>query len=144
MTNSRVERKGFIIIFFLAILSVLFFEELTALLYYTTYSLFPDWQFNLIMSITLWMGWFSLITGFWPLTILLLYSATSTAFIWGYEVGYVFAIEAVIVDLLYIIYILLCVRRCRDLGKKWYYCLLPLYTPFVLLTRKGNPQLKNE
>lgn len=140
MPNATLRRKGFFITFFLAILSVLFLEEVTALLYYTTYGLFPDWKFNIALSINLWMGWFSLITGLWPLTTLLLYSSNTTAFIWGYEVGYVYAIEAIIVDILYILYMLQCVRRCHDLGKKWYYCLLPFYNPYVLLTRKGNPQ----
>lgn len=136
--RGNLNRSGFIMLFFLTILSVFLLFGLTVQLFYYTYSLFPNWQFNMVLSMGLWMGWFSLITGFWPLTILLLYSSTSTAFMWGYEVGYVFAVEAVVVDMLYILYMLQCVRRCQDLGKNWYYCLLPLYNPFVLLTRKGS------
>ena len=52
--------------------------------------------------------------------------------------GYWFLTEAIIVDLLYVLYIIQCIRRCRDLGKKWYWCFVPFFNPLALLFHKSD------
>lgn len=134
--RERLGRKGFIFIFFCAIMAYFVFAVIAVQLWFL-YDPYPYWQFNLLLSFTFYWGGFALISGLWPLTLLLLFSSTSLSFIWRHEMGYWFFAESIAVILLYILYLIQCIRRCRDLGKGWYYCLIPLFNPMVLLFGKG-------
>ena len=135
--RDRLGRKGFFIIFFCAILALFVFAEIARQLWFLNEP-YPNWQFNTNLSMTFYWGGFALISGLWPLTLLLLFSSTSLSFVWRHEMGYWFLVESIVVILLYILYLIQCIRRCRDLGKRWYYCLVPLFNPFVLLFWESN------
>lgn len=135
--KERLGRKGFLIIFFCAIMALFVFAVIASRLWFL-YDPFPDFRFNMCLSLTFFGGCFALVSGLWPLVLFLLYSATSVSFLWRHEMGYWFLTEAIIVDLLYVLYIIQCIRRCRDLGKKWYWCCIPLFNPFALLFHKSD------
>lgn len=137
--KERLGRKGFIIIFLCAIVSVEFFAETANYLwfYYHSHGFF---QFNLELKIFMLLGWFCLITGFVPLAIIACAMCTYECFIVMNDEGFLFPFVALLVDLLYAFYIIQCIRRCRDLGRSWLFCLIPFYNPFVLLFGKSKQQ----
>ena len=135
--KERLGRKGFIIIFLCAILAIAVIALLAFFLWYFLHS-YSFWQFNMELKFDVLAGWFSLITGFVPLAIFFLLFNTYECFIYSPNVGYSFIVAAIIVDLLYAFYIIQCIRRCRDLGRSWLYCLIPFYNPFVLLFGKSK------
>lgn len=134
--RERLGSKGFVIVFLCTKVSLLFFAEGVAQQWLWS-DPYPDWQFNFVRSVMLYLGGFALDLGLWPLALLLLYYLTSMSFAWRQEMGYWFFAESIVVILLYILYLIQCIRRCRDLGKRWYYCLIPLFNPMVLLFGKS-------
>lgn len=137
--KERLGRKGFIILFLCAILSIAVIALLAFFLWYYYHS-YSFLQFNLELEFDVLVGWFCLITGFVPLAVFLLLFNTYACINYSPHVGYGFIGAAIIVDLLYAFYIIQCIRRCRDLGRSWLYCLIPFYNPFVLLFGKSKQQ----
>lgn len=129
--KGKLSRKGFICIFICAIVSVELFRFLSI------YLCEPfEYRIMLSINITETFGQIGLLTGFFPLTALMLYDGTDAAAVWGYDVGYGFLVEAIIADVLYILYIFQCIKRCHDIGRGWWWCFIPLFNPWWLLFKK--------
>ena len=138
--KAKLGRKGFAVIFILAIILFLLFVEIAWQLWFL-YDPHPYWKFNFSMNMSTLLGGIGLFFGILPLVALVLMDCTWQSYVWGYEVGYGFFVECIIADLLFIIYVIQCVRRSFDLGHKWTY-ILPLCNPIALLF--GKSKLRNE
>jgi hypothetical protein len=101
----------------------------------------PYWKFNFSMNLSTFLCGIGLLFGILPLVALVLMDCTWQSYMWGYEVGYGFFVECIIADLLFIIYVIQCVRRSFDLGHGWTY-ILPLCNPIALLF--GKSKSRNE
>ena len=42
------------------------------------------------------------------------------------------------IDILFVLYIFQCFKRCHDIGKSGLYCLIPLWNPVALLFCRGD------
>ena len=143
-TKGRLGRKGFILVFICALVSIKIFA-LIAYILWLHYIHYSEWLFNVSLLVYKLLGWIGLICGFMPLAIYVLPACVIDSFKWGYEEGgYGFFVESLVVVAAYILYIIQCIRRCHDLGRKWWFCLIPLYNPFVLLFGKSVGQEKCE
>ena len=141
--KGRLSRRGFIVVFLCAIVSIKVFA-LIAYLLWLHYNQYSEWSFNVNLLFCKLFGWIGLIFGFIPLAVYALSACVIDSFKWGYEVGgYSFFVESLIVVAAYIIYMIQCIRRCHDLGRKWWFCLIPFYNPFVLLFGKTNKEWKD-
>ena len=145
--KERLGRKGFIIIFLCAILSIAVIAMLAFFLWYYYHSS-SFLQFNLELEFDVLVGWFCLITGFVPLAVLFLLFNTYACFNYSPHVGFGFIVAAIIVDLLYAFYNIQCLRRCRDLGRSWLFCLyhftIHLCCSLAKANNKGNKNLLYE
>ena len=137
--KGRLGRKGFACIFICALLSVELFFYLACFLK-MLYDPTPDFKFNVSVKMSEILGLAGLLTGFAPLPLILLYDAAYVSWIMAYTVGYGFFAEAILLLVLYVLYLFQCVKRCRDMGRSWYFCLIPFYNPFVLLWREGKKE----
>ena len=138
--KAKLGRKGFAVIFILAIILFLLFVEIAWQLWFL-YDPHPYWKFNFSMNLSTFLCRIGLLFGILPLVALVLIDCTWQSYVWGYEVGYGFFVECIIADLLFIIYVIQCVRRSFDLGHGWTY-ILPLCNPIALLF--GKSKLRNE
>ena len=134
--KAKLGRKGFAVIFILAIILFQLFVEIAWQLWFL-YDPHPYWKFNFSMNLSTFWGGIGLLFGILPLVALILMDCTWQSYVWGYEVGYGFFIECIIADLLFVIYVIQCVRRSYDLGHGWTY-ILPLCNPIALLFRKSK------
>ena len=89
--KERLGRKGFFIIFFCAIMVIFVFAEIARQLWFL-YEPYPYWKFNMNLSMTFYLGGFALISGLWPLALLLLYSTTSMSFAFVFKTSFTFPI----------------------------------------------------
>lgn len=138
--KTKLGRKGFVVIFILAIILFQLFVEITWQLWFL-YDPHPYWKFNFSMNLSTFLCGIGLLFGILPLVALVLMDCTWQSYMWGYEVGYGFFVECIIADLLFIIYVIQCVRRSFDLGHGWTY-ILPLCNPIALLF--GKSKSRNE
>lgn len=137
----KLGRKGFAVIFILSIMLLQLFGEIAWQLWFL-YDPFPYWKFNFSLNLSTFLSEIGIICGLLPLVALVLIDCTLSSYVWGYEVGYGFLIESIIADVLFIIYVIQCVRRSLDMGHGWTYILKPLYNPLALLFAKSK--LANE
>ena len=135
--KEKLGRKGFAIIFLLAIIFFLAFMEIAWQLWFI-YDPHPYWKFNFSMNMSTFLGGVGLFFGVLPLSALVLIDCTWSSYVWGYEVGYGFLIESLIADSMFIIYIIQCIRRSHDIGYTWTYIFKPLGNPIVLLFAKSE------
>ena len=135
--KQRLGRKGFVIVFLFAMVSIQLLSEMASQLW-LLYAPYPYWKFNFHLNMVYTLSVFSFIIGLLPLTALICVDITYCSFVWGYEVGYGFFCEALIADFLFIMYFIQCLRRNLDIGKSWIYSFSPFYNPFALLLRKGT------
>ena len=133
----KLGRKGFAIIFILAIILLQLFVEIAWQLWFL-YDPYPYWKFNISLNLSTILSEIGIIIGILPLVALVLIDCTLSSYTWGYEVGYGFLIECIIVDFLFIIYVIQCIKRSLDLGHGWSYILKPLYNPYALLFAKSK------
>lgn len=141
--KRRLGRKGFILVFICAFLSVLRFALITSLLW-LLYDNTPHWMFNVALLIFILEGWFCLISGIVPLSVILLCAIAIDTFSYRPDIGFGFFLETIMIAAFYVFYIIQCIRRCHDLGRKWWFCLIPFYNPFALLFGKSVGQEKYE
>lgn len=139
--KGKLSRRGFICIFICAIISVVLIAHLTNQLFYLLY--YPCWRFSFSLGLVEIGVFMALLTGCVPLMVYFLVDLMYVSFIWAYNFGYLFLVETIFVSLLYVLYIFQCIKRCHDLGHRWYLCLIPLYNPFWLLIGKENCQFTN-
>lgn len=144
MTNpkGRLGRKGFILVFICAFLSVLGFALIATLLW-LLFDNTPHWIVNFGLVFLVLDGWLCLISGIVPLSVLLLCTFAIDTFFYGPDIGFVFFLETIMIAAFYAIYMIQCIRRCHDLGRKWWFCLIPFYNPFVLLFGKTKGKQNN-
>ena len=133
----KLGRKGFAIIFILAIILLQLFVEIAWQLW-LLYDSYPYWKFNIILNLSTILSEIGIIFGILPLVALVLIDCTLSSYTWGYEVGYGFLIECIIADFMFIIYVIQCIKRSLDLGHGWSYILKPLYNPYALLFAKSK------
>ena len=133
----KLGRKGFAIIFILAIILLQLFVEIAWQLWFL-YDPYPYWKFNISMNLSTILSEIGIIFGILPLVALVLIDCTLSSYTWGYEVGYGFLIECIIADFMFIIYVIQCIKRSLDLGHGWSYILKPLYNPYALLFAKSK------
>jgi hypothetical protein len=133
--KAKLGRKGFAIIYVLAIILFLSFVEIAWQLWFL-YDPFPYWKFNFCLNMSSLLGGIGLFFCILTLTALVLMDCTHQSYVWGYGVGYGFLIESIIADLMFIIYVIQCIRRSCDLGQKWTIILIPLLNPIGLLFGK--------
>ena len=138
--KTKLGRKGFVVIFILAIILFQLFVEIAWQLWFL-YDPHPYWKFNFSMNLSTFLCGIGLLFGILPLVALVLMDCTWQSYMWGYEVGYGFFVECIIADLLFIIYVIQCVRRSFDLGHGWTY-ILPLCNTIALLF--GKSKSRNE
>lgn len=141
--GERLSRKGFFFVFLCAMVSIKVFSIIAYLLW-LNYDHSMLWKFNVNLLVCKSFGWFGLISGIMPLAVYSLTACVIDSFKWGYDVGYSFFVESLVVVAAYILYIIQCIRRCHDLGRKWWFCLIPFYNPFVLLFGKSVEEVTNE
>ena len=130
--KERLGRRGFAVIFILAIIFFLIFVEIAWQLWFM-YDPHPYWKFNFSMNMSTFLGGVGLFFGILPLSALVLIDCTMTSYVWGYEVGYGFLIESLIADVMFIIYVIQCVRRSHDIVCKWTFIFKPLCNPLAFL-----------
>ena len=133
----KLGRKGFAIIFILAIILLQLFVEIAWQLWFL-YDPYPYWKFNISLNLSTILCEIGIIFGILPLVALVLIDCTLSSYTWGYEVGYGFLIECIIADFMFIIYVIQCIKRSLDLGHGWSYILKPLYNPYALLFAKSK------
>ena len=133
----KLGRKGFAIIFILAIILLQLFVEIAWQLWFL-YDPYPYWKFNISLNLSTILSEIGIIFGILPLVALVLIDCTLSSYTWGYEVGYGFLIECIIADFMFIIYVIQCIKRSLDLGHGWSYILKPLYNPYALLFAKSK------
>lgn len=130
--KGELRRRDFAILFTCAFLFLQILPNILFMLYH------PYWKFNFMVNMSYEVGTVGLLGGILPLNVLLLALDTYEAIRWRNEAGYGFIIVAVVVDIMYLLYLFQCIRRCHDIGKKWYFCLIPFYNPWWLLLKKGK------
>jgi len=137
--HGKMGRKEFSTLFLCALAAVVVFTGLLYLVWLVKYGI-DDYYFNRVLIECMITGCFCLITGLIPLAILVLLYYTLSCTGLGYAIGYEFFALAILIDALYVYYIILCGRRCRDMGRSWLLCLIPFYNPFVLLFGKSKAE----
>lgn len=137
--QTRLGRKGFAMFFICAIISIFVLELIAEQLWLIFYDSYPYWKFSLELSILCLWAELAFIIGFWPFSVYLLFCYTEITFKEGINV---FSLEMIVIDFLYILYLTQCIRRCQDMGVKWFCCLIPFYNPFALLFKKSIKKQK--
>ena len=133
--RGKENREGFIITFLCAVASIELLSWVSGQLW-LLYDPDPYWKFNFYVSICSYIGIIGLLSGIVPLNILVLAYCTYGSIHLAYEVGYWFFMEAIVVDVLYVLYVFQCIRRCHDIGRGWKSSFIPLFNPWVLVFKK--------
>ena len=131
--KGKENREGFLITFLCAVASVLLISWVSGNLRYLNDT---DSYLNLYIYIYYCIGIVGLLSGIVPFNILLLAYCTYGSIHLAYEVGYWFFMEAIVVDVLYVLYVFQCIRRCHDIGRGWKSSFIPLFNPWVLVFKK--------
>lgn len=140
--KERLGSKGFFLVLLCAILSIFVFAYIAYILW-LSYDGEPYWKFNANLYICEIAGLFCIITGIVPLSVFLLWIYALDTFSFGHDVGYGFFLETIMIAVFYVLYIIQCIRRCHDMGRSWWFSLIPFYNPFALLFGKSADQ-RNE
>lgn len=135
--RGKIGRLGFLWIFLVALLSVRLLRMFTFYLWYM-YEPMAYFKVNFAINVSSDLGLIGLLTGFLPLTLLVLWDGIHVTYLWADEIGYRFLVEAVVVNILYVLFLFQCIKRCHDMGRSWWWCLIPLYNPFMLLLKKSK------
>lgn len=131
--KGKENREGFVITFLCALASIMLFGWVSVRLWY----LYDSYPFlNLDLYIYCCIGIVGLLSGIVPFNILVLAYCTYGSIHLAYEVGYWFFMEAIVVDVLYVLYVFQCIRRCHDIGRGWKSSFIPLFNPWVLVFKK--------
>ena len=136
--KERLGRKGFFLVFLSAILSIFVFAFIAVILW-PPFDGFPNLKFNFNLLICVIEAFFCIITGVVPLSVFLLCIYAFGTFYWGTTIGYRYFLETIMIAAFYVLYIIQCIRRCHDMGRSWWFCLIPFYNPFALLFGKSAP-----
>lgn len=134
--KGRINRSEFIITFILGIVLIHMFAYLANVEFYQHY----PWG-NIRFNITMNIGYMFTILGFifcLPLLIYNLYIMNKLVILWNGVYGTEFIPLTIAVDMLFVLYIFQCIKRCHDLGVSGLYSLIPIWNPFALLFLRGD------
>ena len=135
--KGRMGRMGFLVtLFFAWVLSGVL--SMIASQLWLVNNPFPSFTFNLNLGFSSLMGLAGIFSGVLPLTVWVLVDCTIKSFVHGGSYGYGFFVEAVVADALFVLYVLQCMKRCRDLHISRWACLIPVYNPIAFLLSKGE------
>jgi len=133
--KGELGRMGFLVtLFFVWVLSG-FFSMIASQLWFLE-NPFPSFTFNLNLSLSNLLGLAGIFSGILPLTIWVLTECTCMSFGYVGTFGYGFLIEMLVVDILFVFYILQCFKRCRSLHDSLWCTFLPIYNPMAFLLTK--------
>ena len=135
--KGRINRSEFIITFVLAIVITHIFAYLAYSMFYQHYP-WGNLRFNISMSISYMVTILGFIFGLLPLLMFNLYCINDMVLQWNGVNGTEFLPLMLAVDILFVLYIFQCFKRCHDIGKSGLYCLIPLWNPVVLLFCRGG------
>ena len=135
--KGRINRSEFIITFVLAIVLTHIFAYLANFMFYQHYP-WGNLRFNITMSISYTVTILGFIFGLLPLLLYHLYIMNELVIQWNGIYGTEFLPLMMAVDILCVLYILQCFKRCHDIDKSGLYCLIPLWNPVALLFCRGD------
>lgn len=132
-----ITRCEFIITFVLAIVLIHVFVSLAFDMFYLHYP-FNNMRFNLSLSFFYPLTVLGFVLGVIPLLIFNLFYINKLVIQWRgvYDTDFLPLIIAV--DILFVLYIFQCFKRCHDLDKSGLYCLIPIWNPIALLFCRGE------
>ena len=135
LCKTGINRMAFAIVFLLGLAVICGGGALAHSLYYAHVPM-SDFRFNMALGVTFAYGCLAYLTGFVPMGVWLL--ATTTISTWEAmpTVGCGLFVEAVVLDVCFVVYLMACALRCRHMGRSWWFCLIPLFNPFMLLFKK--------
>ena len=135
--RGRISRCEFIITFILAIVLIHVFMYLAYSIFYKHYP-YSNLQFNLSLSIFYPLTVLGYVLGVIPLLLLILFGIHQLAIQWRNLYDMDFLPLMIVADILFVLYIFQCFKRCHDLGKSGLYCLIPIWNPIALLFCRGD------
>lgn len=135
LCKTGINRTVFAIVFVLGLAVIYGGGELAHRLYYAHVPM-DDFRFNIALGATFAHGCLAYLTGLVPMGVWML--ATTTISTWEAmsTVGCGLFVEAVALDIGFVVYLMACDLRCRHMGCSWWFCLIPLFNPFMLLFKK--------
>ena len=135
--KGRINRCEFIITFVLAIVLIHVFVYLAYNMFYEHYP-FNNLQFKLSLSIFYPLTVLGFVLGVIPLLLFNLFCLNQMVIQWRGVYDTNFLPLMIIVDILFVLYIFQCFKRCHDIGDSGLCCLIPLWNPVVFLFCRGN------
>lgn len=92
---------------------------------------------GLVLLFLLLYHLFSMFTGVLPISIFFVLYSTWVAP--QYSVWYLPVV--LLCDIALYVYIVQCIKRCRDIGKAWWWAFLPIYNPYWLLFKNTKTNI---
>ena len=135
--KGRINRREFIITFILGIVLIHMFAYLANVEFYQHYP-YGNLKFNVNLSFFYSFAILGVVFGVIPLLIFNLYSMNKLVIQWNGVYGTEFLPLMIAVDILFVLYIFQCFKRCHDIEYSGLYCLIPLWNPFALLFCRGD------
>ena len=89
-------------------------------------------------GLSIWAALLGLFGGCLPLAGLFLILITLECFSIGPSESYEYFYLAIIVDIMFILYVFQCIKRCHDMGRSWWFSMIPLFNPYALLFCKSK------
>ena len=125
-----INRCEFIITFVLAIVLIHVFVSLAFDMFYLHYP-FNNMRFNLSLSFFYPLTVLGFVLGVIPLLLSNLFYINKSVIQWRGVYDTDFLPLMIVVDILFVLYIFQCFKRCHDLGKSGLYCLIPFWNPIL-------------
>ncbi len=135
--KGRISRREFIITFILGILLIHVFPYIASYILSQHYS-FGNSKFNIAMGLSYTAAILGIIWGLLPLLIFNLYSINEMVIRWNGVYGIDFLPLLILIDILFVLYLFQCFKRCHDLGDSGLYSLIPIWNPLALLFLRGD------
>ena len=135
--KGRINRSEFIITFILGIVLIHVFVYLANVVFYQQYP-YGNFKFNVNMSFFYSFAILGVVFGVTPLLIFNLYSMNKLVIQWYGVCGTGFLPLMIAVDILFVLYLFQCIKRCHDLGDSGLYSLIPIWNPLALLFLRGD------
>lgn len=131
--KGKLSRKGFLLVFICAIISVVVLLELGYFFWYQEEN-FPNGKFNILMTFMFITTEMSFFFGLMPVLAWLLWDSISSSLAVD---SIPLLITSLFAGFLLVVYIFQCMKRCRDMGVNVLWCFVPIFNPFVMLVMKS-------